>query len=223
MTYMNEENPSKKKYMVPLVVLLLCGVAMTGAAFAYSATLDGHSHDVDPEALNVQFSNVENGHFDFSNNDAVKIAFKSHTTIDDNAKTQTTKYGLDASPTDGYKFTFKVKSTDGKNFEFNAAEGQTNSATLMVKVGSGEYTDVTKSTDFSDNQFKVEMTPGETKAVTVDGKVTGYEMEITIKVTCDADKDKQGKATYPIADYSVYKFKFDVVLDLVDTPAPTGQ
>ncbi|MCQ2078495.1 MAG: hypothetical protein MJZ38_00325 [archaeon] len=33
-------NGNRKKYLVPLVVLLLCGVALTGAAYAYSSTLN---------------------------------------------------------------------------------------------------------------------------------------------------------------------------------------
>lgn len=37
----NDQQGSRKKFLVPLVVLLLCGVAMTGAAFAYSTSVNG--------------------------------------------------------------------------------------------------------------------------------------------------------------------------------------
>ncbi|MCQ2085131.1 MAG: hypothetical protein MJZ21_03170 [archaeon] len=40
MTDINMEgNSSKKKYLIPLVALLICGMAFTGAAYAYSASI----------------------------------------------------------------------------------------------------------------------------------------------------------------------------------------
>lgn len=39
MNYSNEQ-ASKKKYLVPLVALLICGVAFVGTAYAYSASIE---------------------------------------------------------------------------------------------------------------------------------------------------------------------------------------
>ena len=42
-----EERSSKKKLLVPLVVLMLCGVALVGAAYAYTTTVEIDSNKVD--------------------------------------------------------------------------------------------------------------------------------------------------------------------------------
>ena len=41
-----EEQGFKKKYLAPLIVLMLCAVSLTGAAYAYSTSVTGHG-DVD--------------------------------------------------------------------------------------------------------------------------------------------------------------------------------
>ena len=37
-----EEQGFKKKYLAPLIVLMLCAVSLTGAAYAYSTTIEGN-------------------------------------------------------------------------------------------------------------------------------------------------------------------------------------
>lgn len=55
MTSVNAEgNSSKSKFLAPLVILLLCGAAMTGAAFAYNASLNGNT-DVPTDSYVIQF------------------------------------------------------------------------------------------------------------------------------------------------------------------------
>ena len=50
---METEKSSRKKLLVPLVVLLLCAVSLTGAAYAYSATLTNNSNSADAGVLSV--------------------------------------------------------------------------------------------------------------------------------------------------------------------------
>ncbi len=52
----NEERFSRKKLLVPLVVLLLCGVAFTGAAYAYTSTLNVNSNTVDSGVLSIDLT-----------------------------------------------------------------------------------------------------------------------------------------------------------------------
>ena len=51
-----EERSSKKKLLVPLVVLMLCGVALVGAAYAYTTTVEIDSNKVDSK-YNSFYSN----------------------------------------------------------------------------------------------------------------------------------------------------------------------
>ena len=50
---METEKSSRKKLLVPLVVLLLCAVSLTGAAYAYNATLKVAENPVDAGYLSV--------------------------------------------------------------------------------------------------------------------------------------------------------------------------
>ena len=51
-----EEKGSRKKLLVPLVVLLLCAVSLTGAAYAYSSTMINNNNDVDTEYLSIDLA-----------------------------------------------------------------------------------------------------------------------------------------------------------------------
>lgn len=63
----SQESSSKKKYLVPLVVLLLCGVAMTGAAYAYSATTNNATiDDTDATYFQVAFKDGDSAVYTIS-------------------------------------------------------------------------------------------------------------------------------------------------------------
>ncbi len=47
-----EEQGFKKKYLAPLIVLMLCAVSLTGAAYAYSTSIDGNG-DVDGDYYSI--------------------------------------------------------------------------------------------------------------------------------------------------------------------------
>ena len=47
-----EEQGFKKKYLAPLIVLMLCAVSLTGAAYAYSTSVTGHG-DIDGDYISI--------------------------------------------------------------------------------------------------------------------------------------------------------------------------
>ena len=55
-----EEQGFKKKYLAPLIVLMLCAVSLTGAAYAYSTTITG-SGDVDYDYYSIDMYSDADG------------------------------------------------------------------------------------------------------------------------------------------------------------------
>ena len=51
-----EENGSKKKLLVPLVVLLLCAVSLTGAGYAYNSTVTNEDDTIHIEGLTLELT-----------------------------------------------------------------------------------------------------------------------------------------------------------------------
>lgn len=144
MTYMNEENPSKKKYLVPLVVLLLCGVAMTGAAFAYSSSMntggdvDVHSFEIstDKDKTTATFT-IDS--LDFNtvvtekgveyNNAVEKITFYMRNGVNTSGMTVTVTPTLDGKAAELLKVTPTYKDNGTSVVEvtltFSAQDGKT--------------------------------------------------------------------------------------------------
>ena len=53
---METEKSSRKKLLVPLVVLLLCAVSLTGAAYAYNSTLNVNNNSADAGYLSIDLA-----------------------------------------------------------------------------------------------------------------------------------------------------------------------
>lgn len=51
-----EENGSKKKLLIPLVVLLLCAVSLTGAGYAYNSTVTNEDDTIHVEGLTLELT-----------------------------------------------------------------------------------------------------------------------------------------------------------------------
>ena len=58
-----EEQGFKKKYLAPLIVLMLCAVSLTGAAYAYSTSIIGHG-DVDGDYYSIDLYTDDSGSAD---------------------------------------------------------------------------------------------------------------------------------------------------------------
>jgi len=54
-----QENGSKKKFLAPVLVILLCMVSLTAAGYAYSATVDNTGDDVIVDGITMDFSTDE--------------------------------------------------------------------------------------------------------------------------------------------------------------------
>ena len=55
-----EEQGFKKKYLAPLIVLMLCAVSLTGAAYAYSTTVTGGG-DIDGDYISIDMYTDDKG------------------------------------------------------------------------------------------------------------------------------------------------------------------
>ena len=94
-----EEQGFKKKYLAPLIVLMLCAVSLTGAAYAYSTSVTGHG-DIDYDYYSIDMykddgttvisENLKaNGDFDVQTTKTVGSTY--HASVDKATVTFTTK------------------------------------------------------------------------------------------------------------------------------------
>jgi len=51
-----QESASKKKFLAPVLVILLCMVSLTAAGYAYSATIDNTGDDIDIKGVTMELS-----------------------------------------------------------------------------------------------------------------------------------------------------------------------
>jgi len=115
----NDSTGSRKKFLIPLVVLLLCAVSLTGAGYAYNATVsvDDNSSDVDFLAIDLYKTDgttpIEKK---LALNDA-GIVVTTATVIgaDDKTISATVEKARDFI----YVFAFKVKSENSTMFTVN--------------------------------------------------------------------------------------------------------
>lgn len=101
----SEKESSKKKYLAPLVVIMLCLVALTGAAYAYSTTVTGNG-DINGEYTIIDIYETGTGKYEATSNfDIVNNAIQFYTV--------TNKTGTENSYTafideDNYKLVYKT-------------------------------------------------------------------------------------------------------------------
>ena len=73
-----EEQGFKKKYLAPLIVLMLCAVSLTGAAYAYSTSVTGHG-DIDHDYISIDMYDSAGA---VISEDIKSTAFKAYSNID---------------------------------------------------------------------------------------------------------------------------------------------
>ena len=61
MMEMKEQTGSRKKYLAPLVVLMLCLVALTGAAYAYSTSVISANNQADADYFTIDLYSTDTG------------------------------------------------------------------------------------------------------------------------------------------------------------------
>ncbi len=123
---MNEERSSRKKLLVPLVVLLLCGVAFTGAAYAYNATLGISGNSADSGYLTIDLATgTNNASADVTLTGNNVVTYTDHFTYSaistTSTKTNTIQYELATVDIASYKLTIARESDNSDAVKFTAA------------------------------------------------------------------------------------------------------
>ena len=75
-----EKNAGRKKLLVPLVVLIMCGVALTGAAYAYSATVTVQNNTVQGDFYSIDMYSDAAGNTNITGPLTAGSDFKVYTT-----------------------------------------------------------------------------------------------------------------------------------------------
>ena len=94
---MTQEEKSRKKFLVPLIVLLLCAVSLTGAAYAYSSSVTVVDNSASIEGLTIAL--IEKNDQDQDVNVAhalynLKLAYGDHYLIGSDSAKKAIKYSV---------------------------------------------------------------------------------------------------------------------------------
>ena len=108
-----EEAGSRKKYLVPVVVLMLCLVALTGAAYAYSSNLQNSGNKVTSDILSLDLANgdVEADVVTGDNGEGIFV-FTDNFTYNDENKSNVIKY----ETAEGFIAKYKITITGDAAF-----------------------------------------------------------------------------------------------------------
>lgn len=94
-----EEQGFKKKYLAPLIVLMLCAVSLTGAAYAYSTSVTNHG-DIDGDYISIDMYKADD------TTTSGYAVLTEHLKANESFKVSTTK-------TVGDKYTAKIDTESG--------------------------------------------------------------------------------------------------------------
>lgn len=213
MMEMKEQTGSRKKYLVPVVVLMLCLVALTGAAYAYASELTVQNNEVGAQTLtldlatpNISTDVATGGNF---------VIFTDNFTYAP-AKTDAIKYELQDDVTVA---SYKIKVTGDAPFDrftlsstgletikpFNSlAEGTLKTKTLgdlynfTYTIGTTEGgSDILTATDLG-AQGTVSMTVGTAYYVTLTATLDG-ESGVSASGTVEPSATTNTASTYATA------------------------
>jgi hypothetical protein len=180
MTEIKNETGTKKKLLIPVVVLMLLAVGLTGAAYAYNSTLSVNNNTVDANTLTI----------DLTNGDAsISPAGIKAATFTDNISYE---WNADKTPEAGYdKYnTVMGSGNEGLAFTYNVTVGGTATANkitvsstniedyyattigtttigAMYKIAVGTTNNVASATVLEDNDAVLEITISKTAENTV--------------------------------------------------------
>lgn len=120
----NDSTGSRKKFLIPLVVLLLCAVSLTGAGYAYNANVTNIDNGADVDGISLAL---------YQNDGTTPVNAAMYTVTDINIATHTTngyalKYG-------GYGFTTEASQAAGQSHEGKVVDVQGTSALDTFETG----------------------------------------------------------------------------------------
>ncbi len=197
--YMDRES-SRKKFLAPLVVIMLCAVALTGAAYAYSTTVTGNGDIASKYAIIDIYELKDQSQYDATSKFDISDSLTFYTVTDKTG--ETLSYMAHVNTEDNknklvYKAYLRVNTTD------------TTSKTQQFQIGdcAFKYTapdncgkikiDGKDDASGTVSDFHIYTNASKAADTEVTNKVimenTIYYVEITITIT---DGDSDGSATY---------------------------
>ena len=143
-----EERSSKKKLLVPLVVLMLCALSIVGVGYAYSTTVTNSGNNIEPDYYSIDLykgdNSVVTGDLEFSGKVTVytektdnKVVVKAKTTAGNLGKVAVFKNNVTPETTE--------KLVNNVVLKINSVEGFTKDTT--VESGLTWFKDVVVDTD----------------------------------------------------------------------------
>ena len=136
----NDSTGSRKKFLIPLVVLLLCAVSLTGAGYAYNSTVTVEDNTVDPDEFVLEVYNKSGALVSEPMTMANMLVLQHATTIaTDNtvvvsAEAQTATYvgklTVNVENSGNYQVTAKIDDAVSKTYTINGSQ--------LTTVGAGE-------------------------------------------------------------------------------------
>ncbi len=202
--YMDRES-SRKKFLAPLVVIMLCAVALTGAAYAYSTTVTGNGDIASKYAIIDIYEPEGNDYkatskFDISDSltfytdtdkTGTDLSYMAHVNTEDNKNKLVYKAYLRVNTTDSKSQTQQFQIGDFA-FVYNAPDD-----CGKIKIdGISETDGVIKGTSSNIHIYTDSAkTAGSEVTTKVITENTIYYVEIEIIIT-DGDADSQSEATY---------------------------
>jgi hypothetical protein len=147
-----EEQGFKKKYLAPLIVLLLCAVSLTGAAYAYSTSIEGNG-DVDGDYYSIDLYTDSSGaadkvltmslqpdkHFEVSTSKTVGGNYSA--SVEETTVTFTTYVKVQSNTTGNCKITGTATYDNKTNPEFyDGWDALTCTVLIDNQSAQGEFT-----------------------------------------------------------------------------------
>ncbi len=151
-----EKNAGRKKLLVPLVVLIMCGVALTGAAYAYSTsvTMNGAAIQGDYYSIDMYDSNAANAE-PIENALVADKDFKVYTTkivgedyvakVENGSFTRTVYVKIDSDLPSDQKYTLTATA----NVTGVTASQITITPTVTINGGTATLADAVKGTYYT--------------------------------------------------------------------------
>ncbi len=193
--YMDRES-TRKKFLAPLVVIMLCAVALTGAAYAYSTTVTGNG-DIDAKYSIVDiYEKTEGGDYEETSNfDITNDTLNFYTVTDKTGSTLSYKAYID---------------TENKSNEFVYS--------TYVRIN----TDTTATSQtFKLDTFLKYNRPSDCGVISINGSTTVEERTINELVTIYAEDKKTPVAADKVVENTIYYVEITLTITAGDD-AQTG-
>ena len=205
--YSEDENQSKKKLLIPLLILLLCAVSMIGAGYAVTNILNVNDNDVDSGYIYVNYDGA--GPI-FNSADGKVIIFSNSSTWE----------YVDDGPESVYKESVSVKAhAFGDNADEEDNSVLLGSAPIVYKQSGVELKSVKVSIIAYGDQEDVDVVKNIIVGFTVDGEDVSINGDAVSLDISTLSFDEQGVST---TSYDVVAHINKEVLDSSDIDVLTS-